>query len=207
MEYVTDRLVEGMAEEIETGVLELFRNHALIKAQSKDYVRESQVRVILIPVAQQVLSKLGKAGTEKKLRSILATLQKTFQGQPGYAAGNVLNLLLYLQADLRGADFSHLVVWQAYLRDATLPDVNFAFAGLAKSVFIDTFGSILSVTFSPNGVQLAAGTDSGEIRVWQAADGTPLLTRQGHTDWVWAVAFSPDGTILASGSSDQTIRL
>ena len=37
--------------------------------------------------------------------------------------------------------------------------------------------------------------------------GTRLLTYQGHTDKVYAVAWSPDGTRLASGSRDKTIQI
>ena len=74
-------------------------------------------------------------------------------------------------------------------------------------MFTDTFGGILCVAFSPQGDLLAAGTMTGEIRLWDATSGIPLQTFQGHTDWVRSVAFSPDGKTLASGSEDQTVRL
>jgi WD40 repeat protein len=54
---------------------------------------------------------------------------------------------------------------------------------------------------------IAAGTNNGDIRVWQVGDWTPLRTYVGHTDWVRAVAFSPDNRTLISGSDDQTLRL
>ncbi len=207
MEYVTDQFVEQMSEEIDTGTMKLFGSHALLKAQAKDYVRESQVRLILMPIAERLLSTLGKEGIEKKLKTMLSTLREIYPQKSGYAAGNILNLFVQLQVNLRGYDFSHLTVWQAYLQGVTLPNVNFAHSNLAKSIFTQTFGSIHSVAFSPKGKLLAAGTVNGEIRLWQAFSGTPLLTFQGHTDRVWSVAFSPDENILASGSADQTIRL
>src|SRR5260370_5831338 len=207
MEYVTDQFVEQMSEEIDTGTIKLFGSHALLKAQAKDYVRESQVRLILTPIAERLLSTLGKEGIEKKLKTMLSTLREIYPQKSGYAAGNILNLFFQLQVDLRGYDFSHLTVWQAYLQGVTLPDVNFAHSNLAKSIFTQTFGRIQSVAFSPNGKLLAAGTVNGEIRLLQAFSGTPLLTFQGHTDRVWSVAFRPDDNILASGSEDQTIRL
>src|SRR6266852_4791055 len=200
-------LVKHVYDEINTEAPVLFASHALIKAQAKDYVRDSQIRLILKPVAERLLSTIGKAGVEKKLKSMLLALHVTHPQIRGYAGGNALNLLVQLRSDLRGYDFSHLILRQAYLRGVALPSVNFAHASHARSVFTEAFGMILSVTFNPSGKLLAAGTTDGEIRLWQTTDGTPLLTCQGHTDWVWSVVFSPDGTILASGSQDKTIRL
>src|SRR5205823_4604732 len=80
-------------------------------------------------------------------------------------------------------------------------------ADLAKSVFTDTFGSILCVAFSPQGDLLAAGTATGEIRLWHATSGLLLQTFRGHTDWVYSVTFSPNGMTLASSSLDRTVRL
>jgi WD40 repeat protein len=207
LEYVTDGLVERVFKEIKTEAIELFGSHALIKAQAKDYVRESQVRLILMPIAQHLLTILGKEELEKKCKSMLSTLRKMPSQRHSYAAGNFLNLLAQSKCGLRGYDFSHLVVRQAYLQGVALPEVNFAHADLATSVFTDTFGIILSVAFSPNGELVAAGTANGEIRLWHATSGTLLRTYQGHTDWVDSIAFSPDGKTLASSSQDRTVRL
>jgi WD40 repeat protein len=207
LEYVTDRFVEQVAEEIETETIGLFGSHALIKVQTKDYVRESQDRLILMPVAERLLGIFGKEGIEKKLKNMLSTLRKAPPQKAGYAAGNVLNLLIQLKSNLRGYDFSHLAVRQAYLRNALLPEANFAYADLTGSVFTDTFGIIATVAFSPDGELLAAGTGTGEVHIWRAANGMPLRTLKGLTDWIWSIVFSPDGRILASGGSDQTVRL
>src|SRR5205823_4033275 len=92
MEYLTDRLVNQVYEEITTEGLALFASHALIKAQTKDYVKESQVLLILKPLIEKLLTTLGKSESEKKFKSILSTLRKSHPQDPSYAAGNVLNL-------------------------------------------------------------------------------------------------------------------
>ena len=206
-EFVIGELARHVFEEIDTGTIEVQKSHALIKAQTKDYIRDSQVQLILTPIAERLLITFGKDGSEKKLKNILTLLRETQPQTPGYAAGNVLNLLIQLQCDLRDYDFSRLTIRQAYLQGVVLPNVNFKYANLATSVFTDTFGSVNTVAFSPNGALVAAGTANGEVHVWQVSNGKPLFTCDAHSNWVYSIAFSPDGSILACGSDTQTIHL
>ncbi len=225
MEYMTDRFIEQVCEEIselkvenwkleasrdnlQPANLHLFRSHALIKAQSKDYLRESQVRLIVKPIIDKLSSIfINKNRVENQLNKILAILRTYSPIEPGYAGGNVLNLLCQLQTNLTNYDFSELTIWQAYLSNVNLHHVNFQKADLAKSVFTETLSGILSVAFSPDGKLLATGDTDGEIRLWQVRTGKQLFTFKGHTGWVWSVAWSPDGQTLVSGSEDQTLGL
>ena len=116
MEYILDNLIKHVCEEISTGRIVLFQKHALMKAQVKEYIRQSQVRLILKPVAVKLLSTFSKQDVERKLNSILSTLREESPLTPGYAAGNVLNLAIHLKSNLRNYDFSNLAIWQAHLR-------------------------------------------------------------------------------------------
>ena len=207
MEYVTDRLVKEIAEEINSEAVGSFINFALIKAQGKDYIRDSQVRLILKPLVDRLVAKSSKQGIEDKLHKILARLRQLSPLLPGYAGANALHLLRQLKSDFSNKDFSYLTIWQAYLRDVRLYGVNLSHSDLTKSVFSETFGSIPSVAVSPNGELLAAATANGEIRLWQEVGSKQILSCEGHTDWVRSVAFNPDGSTLASGSSDRTVGL
>ncbi|HZO72794.1 MAG TPA: NB-ARC domain-containing protein [Ktedonobacteraceae bacterium] len=207
-EYITDQFTQEVIREIEQEKVNgICMSHALIKAQAKDYVRNIQDRLILAPVVKQLLRNFEEAEVVEKLQCMLNRYRDKYTGQAGYLAGNVLNILIYLNAPLQAFDFSGLTVRQAYLRGASLPDVNFTRADLTKSVFTDTFGSILTVTLSPSGSLLAAGTANGEIRLWRVHDGTPLNHYTGHLGWVWSVAFNSDESLLVSGSEDKTVRL
>jgi WD40 repeat protein len=206
MEYVTSNFIEHLCQELDTETIELFGSNALMQAQAKDYIRESQIRLILMPLALWLLSRFGKEGLEQKSKRILSRLRMTLTKQPSYAVGNLLNLLIQLKFDLRGYDFSHLVICQAYLQGVSLPQMNFAYATFAKSFFTDTFGAIMAIAFSPSGKQLAVGTDNKEVRLYSPT-GILLSIYRGHTGWVRSVAFSSDETMIASGSEDMTVRL
>ncbi|MGK7907459.1 MAG: NB-ARC domain-containing protein [Synechococcus sp.] len=234
MEYVTRCLVERICDEILSQEVKLFRSHALVKAQAKDYIRDSQLTVILKPIATRLLERLGSPQAIKAhLGPILEDLQAEasestlpelpgqsassdrLASKTGYACGNIITLLQYLQVDLTGYDFSHLTVWQANLRGSDLQRVNFTHADLSKSLFTETLGLTFAIGFSPNGRILATAGAKGVIHLWQgmgAEAGSTGLGRKlgslvGHTGWIWSIAFSPDGRMLASGSEDGTARL
>jgi WD40 repeat protein len=200
LEYITDVFIEQIIIEINQGIFKLFNTHALIKATSSDYIRSSQIRLIINPILY-LLNFEVKSGND---------LLKILRNQPdiksGYAAGNIINLLVHFKIDLSGYNFSNLVIKQAYLQGVNLREVDFSNSDFDKCIFTQSFGSIQSVAFSPNG-QLAASDTNGQIILWQVADNKQLLSFKAHLSWIWSVAFSSDGKILASCSSDNTICL
>ncbi|MUL34933.1 hypothetical protein BWI75_00775 [Gloeocapsopsis sp. AAB1 = 1H9] len=206
MEYITNKIIEQVCEEIATEEVSLLMSHALIAAQAKDYIRKSQVRAILAPIAERLLANTGCQHLEHQLQRMIVKLQEKVSNSPGYGGGNVINLLHQLQFDLTGYDFSNLTIWQAYLAETNLHQVNFTNSNLAKSIFAENLNTILAMAFSPDGKLLATGDVSGMICLWQVADSKPLLSWKGHIGWVYALSFSPNGQI-ASGSSDCTIKL
>ncbi|RCJ24189.1 hypothetical protein A6S26_19375 [Nostoc sp. ATCC 43529] len=208
MEYITDCLLEDICQEIIEGKIAIFKSHPLIEATAKDYIRNTQISLILKPILDRLKTIfLNPNDLKNQLIQIVSKLRETFPPEPGYTVGNVLNMLCQLQVDLNRYDFSGLIIWQAYLQNVNLQNVNFTGCNLAKSIFAETLGSISSVAFSPEGKLLATGDVDGKTQLWQVADGKSLLTLLGHNSPVWSVAFSPDGQTLASGSDDQTVKL
>ncbi|KYC37284.1 hypothetical protein WA1_47575 [Scytonema hofmannii PCC 7110] len=213
MEYVTERLIKQVNVEI-AGKQEhiretysLLQSHALLKTTVKDYVMESQRRLILEPIAQQLRKNASSASVvEQQIQGILHRLRDE-KNVSGYGAGNLINLCHHLQIDLTGYDFSSLTIWYADLQKVNLHQVNFAYSDLTKSVFTQTFGGVIFVAFSPDGKRLATGDANNEAYVWQVSNGQPLLVYKGHTSWVSSVAWSPDGQTLATGSTDHAVRL
>ncbi|MAS34133.1 MAG: hypothetical protein CL610_09005 [Anaerolineaceae bacterium] len=71
--------------------------------------------------------------------------------------------------------------------------------------------SVFSVTFRPDGQEIAIGDNTGTVYLWAVAESSDwqqeptLLT--GHTDRVLSLAYHPDGQLLATGSRDRSIHL
>jgi transcriptional regulator with XRE-family HTH domain len=142
--YVTGRLIAQVCREVEDVAPDLLNRHALVKAQAGEDIRQSQVRFILQPIAQRLASRLGPAGVEAAFRRILDTLHVEAPRRPGYAARNILALLLHLGYEVQGYDFARLSVWQAYVRGAALPAAYFAKADLAGSVLTEAVRAVHS---------------------------------------------------------------
>jgi WD40 repeat protein/DNA-binding SARP family transcriptional activator len=204
MEYITDYIVEQAYREVERGALALLNRYALVKAQAKQYVRQSQLRLILQPLARRLFAHFGHT-LETTLKQRLDAWRDAAPLLPGYAGGNLLTLLLHLGFKLRGLDFSRLSVWQADLREVELAEVSFREADLTGCTFSGTFGLIYAVAYSPDGQLLAVGTGDGKVHLWRVTDYQPYAVYQGHDNIVQCVAFSPDSRSLVSGSLDKTV--
>jgi len=63
------------------------------------------------------------------------------------------------------------------------------------------------LAFSHDGRLIAAAAGGNAVRLWNAADRSPIGPLRGHTGQVMSVAFDPSGRLLASGSRDTTVRL
>jgi WD40 repeat protein/transcriptional regulator with XRE-family HTH domain len=208
LEEVTSRLVTTASQEIEQGRLSLLIQHGLEQAQAKDYVRQAQVRLLVRPLLERLRAELGQ---EALVEEHLLHLLNQFRGEDattqGYGPSNVLSLLKELRGNLCRLDLSRLVIRDAYLQGVEMQDAILVKAHLHDVVFTNAFDAVLSVAVSPDGRDWAAGSNSGEVRVWREEGRTPQLVLRAHTDRVGSVTFSPDGRILATASWDGTIKL
>lgn len=214
MEYVTETLIHHICDEIVDRSPQrwslncLLQTYALTKAQDKDYIRDSQIRVILKPLVARLLNHLeSQKEIVYQLQQILFRLQTEFPNQAGYAGGNIVNLLRYLQVDLSGYDFSYLSIWQADLQNVNLHRVNLTHSDLSNSRFTQPSGIILAVAFSPDSQLLATGDSNNVVSLWQVADGQSRAILKGHSGWIRAIGWSLDGQMFASGSEDHSVRL
>ncbi len=78
-----------------------------------------------------------------------------------------------------------------------------------KSEELKTFDAhndeITSVSFSPDGKQIASGSANNIINLWNLEGNKQVEPLKGHTSSITSISFSPDGRTFASGSFDTTI--
>ena len=70
------------------------------------------------------------------------------------------------------------------------------------STFVSHDGSVHSITFSPDGQRLLAGTQVGTVQIWDVPQRELLSSTKVHDGRVWTVRFSPDGRHVLTCSDD-----
>jgi WD40 repeat protein len=208
LEFMTSRLVEEVAQELDSGELVTLLHQPLVKATAKDYVRASQEKLIAVPVLERLVAERGgQPAAEQRLVALLDQLREWPFVRQGYGPGNIVNLLRLLRGDLRGADLSDLSIRQAYMQEVEAQDASLARAYLAQCVLAEAFGVPNCVALSADGRYLAIGTTAGEVCLWRVVDRRLLMSMRGHTSQLVGVALSQDGRLLGSGSIDGTVKL
>lgn len=208
LEYVSGHLVAQASEEIVQGRLVLLIQYGLCQAQVKDYVRQTQERLLVAPLLVRLESAYrGHSDVEERLRFLLDQLRTWNQDAQGYGPANLVTLWRVLRGNLRGLDLSQLALRGVYLQGVEMQEANLSGALLRECVFTETFDAITAVAISSTGRYWAAGGRRGEVRVWREAGQILHLVWQAQTDIVITLAFSPDERTLASGSFDGSVKL
>lgn len=216
IEYTTEYVIEQIYLEITATQWvsgadnELLNNSflnrfALLKTQAKEYIQQSQRRLLLQPLRQRLVDMLGYDHLVQRIRDLLDQLRAAAV-RTGYAAGNLCNLLIQLGENLSGYDFSHLPVWQVDLRRLLFVAPNFSGADLKNSLF--TAGiAIVSVKFRTAGEMLVAGIDNSELCLWRMVNGQLVDAFRSIGNVRKPLVFSDDGAYLAVAGVDQRIQI
>ncbi|MFL5592555.1 MAG: NB-ARC domain-containing protein, partial [Ktedonobacteraceae bacterium] len=149
LEYVTSRLVTTASQEIRQGRLLRLREYGLSQAQAKEYVRQTQQRLLLAPLLARLESmSQGRIEVEGQLRAGLDALRERAEEAQGYGPANLVALLRLLRGDLRGQNLSHLTLRGVYLQGVELQGARLSGALMRECVFTETFDAITAGAIS-----------------------------------------------------------
>ena len=207
MEYVTDRLVEQVTAELMADRPVFFDRYALIKTAAKDYIRESQTRLILSDIGDRLKRAFQSDDALKNhLLTVLSKIKESCQGFFGYSAGNLINLCFLLRISLKPFDFSDAKIRSAYCQGQSLKWVNFASAQFQDCAFTQAFKCVTAMAMDASDRSLALGYEDGNIDLWNVQSEQLHCSPNGHTDLVWTLQFDSTGDVLFSGSNDNTVQ-
>ena len=202
LEYVTAQLIADAGDEILNGKLARLIDHGLELAQAREYVRQTQERLILVPILALLQSAYPQPeAVEAQLITLLTQLTSLAEASQGYGPANLVTLLRLQRGNLRGLDLGGAILRGLYLQGVEMQDTRLVKAAIRDSVFTQTFDAIMAVAISSSGRYWAAASRRGEVQVWAVSGLTlhPLWTV--YADTVWSLAFSPDErTLVTSGS-------
>jgi WD40 repeat protein len=208
LEYATGRLIAEASHEIELGNLSRLIEHGLSHALAKDYVRQTQERLLVAPLLAQVQSVYHERATvEEHLLTLLDQLRTRAIHTQGYGPANLLALLRELRGHLRNLNLSQLAIRGVYLQGVEMQDTTLAEATLRDTVWTSALDAIWAVAISADGQYWAAGSRWGEVRIWREGGKLLHLAWQAHSSTVAALAFSPDESTLATGCFDGSVKL
>lgn len=93
MEYVPDHFIQQLVTELLEGHVTVFSHYAILKTTVLDYIRDSQIRLILHPISEQLCQTVQHTNQqlEPYLRSLLSALHSAPEAAVGYGIGNFIN--------------------------------------------------------------------------------------------------------------------
>lgn len=206
IEFLTEKIVSEATAEVIADPIYFLLDFCLCKATSKDYIRETQDRLIVQPVVEQLAYQVGVGESLNKLiKNRLNSIDRT-QRSPNYFAGNLLNILRHCTRDFSNIDLSRLFISQANFQGLTLHKTDLGFSILKNCIFTQAFGTISSIALNHSSLFVTAH-GNGDIRIWDWTNFNQEAIIHGHSDWIWKVAFSNDKKKFASCSQDKTVKI
>ena len=206
MEYVTERVIEKVHEELISRQLKLFNTHPLIQASAKDYIKEDQIRLILQPIIDRLKESCGlepRNSLKNRLPQLLKNLNREIDG---YRAGNLINLMRYAGIDLSGMNFSGMTVWEADLQDVDLYGVNFTYCEFGNCSFSQIIDSPHAIALYPKQDLIAVADRINGIGLYRLEDWQ-LDLNLDQSEETRELAFSPDGNFIVSISGGRTVKV
>ncbi len=148
-EYLTERLITDSFDELRQGRFARLIEHRLVLASAKDYLRQTQERLLVAPLL--TLLAQGQIDLASQIRTRLDDLRNLPAHAQGYAPANLITLLRLHQGHLRALDLSGLALRSIYLQGVEMQDTTLSNALMQDNVYAQPFSAVLAVDVSKAG--------------------------------------------------------
>lgn len=207
-EFLTERFVEQVASQVQQGQLDLICQYALLQGTAKEYVRQSQSRLIVEPCLARLRAHYGSSeAVVSALMACLDALRGVPLPQQRYGGSNLAHLLARERGDLRSVNLSGLTLLQPNFAGVAMQGADLRGAHVRQAIFTGQLSSTYNIAISPDGAYLAATTLHGFVYIWRTSDFVQIARFQAHDHWICQIRFCPDGTALATASRDGSIGI
>ncbi len=199
-----------LAQELETEQLDWFHRLPLVTMTAPEALQAYQQEMLFQPLLQTLEESLASASDrQQKCQRLHQALRPLALVKPGYGPANLIRLCQGLGVGLRGADFSHLDIWEADLRQINCQGADFSSAHFHHTAFATPLDASPILAISPDGAWLVAADRQGRLWWWSLNPGHLLrvIELADQPMLIGALAFSPDGETLAVGASTGQIWL
>jgi WD40 repeat protein/transcriptional regulator with XRE-family HTH domain len=218
MEYLTDKIVGKVFDEIRNLEIDILSRYPLVIATAESFVINIQRDHIIKRLQKGLLDYFGNFDAIHDIfKEILDMYRSNNDVRTRFLASNIISLLRKLDSNkissnLEKYDFSKYTIRLCSLRNFQLQNTYFKHTHFIDSFFLDNFSNILSVSISPDNKLLAISDIEGQLYIWKMnrESNTKLALSgifKGHFKWLRSIAFSPNNKIIASGGEDTTVRL
>ncbi|MEO0828467.1 MAG: AAA family ATPase [Cyanobacteria bacterium J06642_9] len=205
---ILERLATIVSQEVLNCRPQLLHSHPILLATAAEQARQTHNKLIVQAIVRAVRYEIGTdLGVLKQALEALLGELRQYPQQRSYAAGNLINLAIALNLDLRDWELTELRIAQADLRQNLVRSVNFARAQLEDIVFTAGLRGDICGAISADGNTLVIGDATGGVWVWQYTPQQRLalinfLSGDGHP--VKALAFCPDsGALVVANDQGQ----
>jgi len=202
LEYLTAILVAEGSSEIQHRRLDRLIEYSLEQAHAKEYVRQTQERLLLCPLLMDLQSACPRRDeVETQLCSLLDQVREQADSAQGYGPANLIALLRLHRGHLSGLDLSRLAIRGAYLQSVEMHDAKLSGAQIRDSVFTGIFDAI------SDGRSILSGSEDGTWRLWDGESGQCIYASVAYTVALNGLAWHPSGRQIASANSDTSVAL
>jgi len=199
LDFSSDYLIEKFVDEMQSKQLSYFHLLALINTASKEYIIDTQKRLLVKRIIDQLKRSIGEEVVLTLLRSLVDGIDNT----KSYAVGNIVNLYACVNPKIDGFDFSNRWIINADLRSIYLQKSNFTNAIFEGVLMRNTYGTLIDVRYSYEGKFILGAATEFSVGIWDAESLQFVEEIAEHHDWVRSV--DSNSKYIVSGSNDERV--